>query len=213
VQSNKICHSERSEESNALDSSSPFGLLRMTYFASFLLVMMLLGCSPISVSDEQKKQVVAADPSFEKVLQEKSEYDSVMASLRVKFLSEKNTYEAKVSALRREFEAKRTQFYAQTRDIKLQLEPQREKIKSDLAIVTEELKNKLKNQKAIKDMLNQAKSIIEGKLSSGLSEKDRLEWHDRFNVLTEEYSKVSQETDSLREKINILKLKHRSLIQ
>lgn len=178
-----------------------------------LLAMTLFGCSPISVSEDQRKQIISSDPAFEKVLLSKSQYDAVLADLRGKFLSDKNNYESKVSMLRKEFEARKAQFYSQAQQIKSQLKPEREKIKSELEILIVDYKNKLKNQKAIKGMLNQSKAIASGKLGANLSDKDKDEWLKRLDSLTEEYSEITQEVTSLRDKINILKLKQRSLIQ
>jgi len=175
--------------------------------------MTLFGCSPISVSEEQKKQIIAVDPSFEKTLLLKSQYDAQLLELRTRFLLDKNNYESKVAMLRKDFETKRAQFYTDSANIKSQLYPQRDKIKSELLMFTVDYKNKLKAQNAIKDMLSQAKAITSGKLGTNLSEKDKEEWSKRFDSLTEEYAKITQEAVSLREKINILKLKHRSLIQ
>lgn len=177
------------------------------------IIIFASGCSPISVSDEQKKQIVAADPSFEKTLILKNQYDSQLSDIRTKFLIDKNSYESRVAALRKDFEVKRTQFYADAANIKSQLNPQRDKLKSELLILTEDYRNKSKAQKAIKDMLNQAKAITSGKLGTNLAEKDKAEWNKRLDSLTEEYSSITQEVVSLRDKLNILKLKHRSLIQ
>jgi len=181
--------------------------------SSALLAMTLFGCSPISVSEEQKKQIVAADSSFEKELLLKSQYDAQLSGLRARFLIEKNNYESRVAALRRDFEAKKAQFYSESASVKSQLNPQREKIKSKLLILTGDYKNKLKAQKAIKDILNQAKAITSGKLGTNLSEKDKQEWSQRLDSLAEEYANITQEVVSLKDKLNILKLKYRSLIQ
>ena len=112
-----------------------------------------------------------------------------------------------------EFEAKKAQFYSHASQIKSQLEPEREKIKSELAILIVDYKNKLRNQKAINDMLNQSKAIASGKLGANLSDKDKDEWLKRLDSLAEEYSEITQEVTSLKDRINILKLKQRSLIQ
>ena len=80
-------------------------------------------------------------------------------------------------------------------------------------ILTGDYKNKLKAQKAIKDILNQAKAITSGKLGTNLSEKDKQEWSQRLDSLAEEYANITQEVVSLKDKLNILKLKYRSLIQ
>lgn len=169
--------------------------------ASLLLAMTLFGCAPISVSDEQKKQIIAADPAFEKVLQAKSVYDAQLVILR-----------QKLAAARREFEAKRSQFYSQAQQIKAQLDPQREKIKTEVAILNEDYKNKVKSQRVIRGMLAQAKSIAEGKFNN-LSVKEKEEWSKRLDSLSEEYNKITQEVDSAKEKLYIFKLKQRSLIQ
>jgi len=165
------------------------------------------------VSDDQKKQIIAADPAFEKVLQAKTLYDAQIADLRQKFLSDKNAFESKIASLRREFEMKKAQFYSQERQVKAQLDPQREKIKIDVAILSEDYRNKLKSQKAIRSMLSEAKSITTGKFGSNLSAKEKDEWSKRLESMDEEYNKITQEVDSAKEKLNVLKLKQRSLIQ
>ena len=190
----------------------PFRYSFVIWILSFV-ILSISGCAPISVSDEQKKQIVAADPAFEKVLKAKSVYDAQTADLRQKFLSDKNMFEAKIAALRSEFEAKKAQFYKEQRQIKAQLDPEREKIRIDVDILSEDYRNKLKSQKAIMGMLSEAKSITEGKFGSNLSSKEKAEWAKRFESLNEEYSRITQEVDSAKEKLNILKLKQRSLIQ
>jgi ABC-type Fe3+/spermidine/putrescine transport system ATPase subunit len=171
------------------------------------------GCAPISVSDEQKKQIIAVDPSFEKVLQAKSVYDAQITDLRQKFLSDKNLFESKITALRNEFEMKKSQFYTQERQVKAQLDPQRERIKIDVSILSDDYRSKIKSQRAIRSMLLEAKSITEGKSGSNLSAKEKGEWSKRLESLNEEYKRITQEVDSAKEKLNILKLKQRSLIQ
>ena len=170
--------------------------------ACWLLLILLSGCSPISVSDEQRKEIISADPAFENVLKAKNNYDTQLAELR-----------QKLAAARREFELKRTQFYSQAQQIKALLDPQREKIKAELAVLYEDYRNKLKSQKAIKGMLAQAKSITEGKFGANLTGREKEEWSKRFGLLNEEYDKIAQEVKSAEEKIYILKLKQRSLIQ
>jgi hypothetical protein len=178
-----------------------------------ILAFAVSGCSPITVSEEQKKQIAAADSDFQNVLELKGRADSEIAQLRARFLSEKNIYESEVAVLRKDFQAKRAQFYSEVERLKAQLDPEREKIGADIAVLTEELKNKRKALQAIKGMLSQAKSIIEGKFSSQLSEQDKAQWAKRFESLSEEENKVSGEIASIKEKIYILKLKLRSLIQ
>lgn len=210
----KKISSLRGPETSGPKQSPRFkGVCFVALTSSVLLAMTLLGCSPISVSEEQKKQIVSSDPAFENVLAAKSQYDAALADLRGKFLLDKNNYESEAALLRKEFQAKRAQFYKEAQQVKAQLDPQREKIKSELAILTVDYKNKLKSARAIKDMLNQAKAITDGKLGTNLSEKDKDQWRKRFDSLAEEYSKVTQEVVYLKDKINILQLKYRSLIQ
>jgi len=176
-------------------------------------LVIVCGCSPISITEEQKKQLISADPVFEKTLEAKAEFDSQIAELRARFSGEKSIYESKAAMLRREFEARRAQFYSDVNQIKSYLSPQRKKIKVELDIVTEDYKNKLRNQKAVRDMLNQAKSIVDGKISATLSPKDKDEWRKRYDSLSQEYDTITREVSLLKEKLYILKLKQRSLIQ
>jgi peptidoglycan hydrolase CwlO-like protein len=177
------------------------------------LIGLISSCTPITVSEDQTRQILAADEDFKKVLEMKASLDAQLADLRSQFLSERNIYESKVASLRQEFEAKRTQFYSQTEQIKQQLNPQREKIRSQIAILEEELRNSLKGLRAVKGMLKQAKDIIEGKISQDFSPPDKQVWQKRFDSLTEEAAKASQEIAVIKEKLYILKLKLRSLIQ
>jgi hypothetical protein len=178
-----------------------------------IFLFAIAGCTPIAISEEQKRQIINSDADFQKILEIKNKADSEIADLRAKFLSEKNIYESNVAALRKDFETKRAQFYSDVEHIKVQLNPQREKISAEIAVLAEELKNKRKGLAAIKSMLNQAKAIIDGKFSSQLSDKDKSEWQKRFDSLIEEDSKVRQEIVLIKEKLYILKLKQRSLIQ
>lgn len=181
--------------------------------ASCYLLIAIFGCTPITISEEQKKHILAVDPDFEKTLELKSEFDNQLAGRRAQFLSEKNIYESKIAALRREFEAKKANFYSQAQQVKSQLEPQREKIRQEIAVVSEELRNKMKSLGATKNMLKQAKSLLEGKFSQGIPEEDKLEWQKRFDSLTEESKKINQEAALFKERLYVLKLKQRSLIQ
>jgi len=186
---------------------------RILLVACCLSLVIVCGCSPISITEEQKKQLISADPVFEKTLEAKAEFDSQIAELRARFSGEKSIYESKAAMLRREFEARRAQFYSDVNQIKSYLSPQRKKIKVEFDIVTEDYKNKLRNQKAVRDMLNQAKSIVDGKISATLSPKDKDEWRKRYDSLSQEYDTITREVSLLKEKLYILKLKQRSLIQ
>ncbi len=177
------------------------------------LVVAISGCAPIAVSEDQKKQILTADPDFQKILDMKSKLDNQLISLRAEFLSEKDIYESKITALRKEYESDRAKFYAQTQDVKSKLNPEREKIKLDIAVFEEQLKNKNKGLRVIEDMLGQSKAIIENKFNSGLSEKDKLDWHKRYDSLIAESTATKQEIAKLKEKLYILKLKQRSIIQ
>lgn len=182
-------------------------------FVSCYLLIAVFGCTPITITEEQERHILAVDPDFEKTLELKSESDNQLAELRAQFSCEKNIYESKMAALRREFEAKRAAFYSQTQRVKAQLEPQREKIRQEIAAVSEELRNKMKSLGTTKNMLKQAKSLLDGKFSQGIPEKDKLEWQKRFDSLTEESKNINQEAALLKERLYVLKLKQRSLIQ
>ena len=171
------------------------------------------GCTPITVSEEQKREILASDEGFKKALELKGDLDAQLRDLRSQFLSQRNIYESKAAALRQEFQAKKAQFYSQTEQIKQKLNPEREKIKTQIAVVAEELRNRLKGLQAVKGMLKQAKDIVEGKISRDFSQEEREEWRKRFDFLTEESVKASKEIAVIKEKLYILKLKLRSLIQ
>ena len=178
-----------------------------------VLLVLISGCTPITVSEEQKNQILASDEGFKNVLEMKDDLDAQLKDLRSQFLSQRNIYESKVLTLRQEFGAKKAQFYSQTDQIKQKLNPQREKISAQIAALEEELRNRLKGLKAVKGMLKQAKDIVEGKISQDFSQEDKEEWRKRFDFLTEESVKASKEISGLKEKLYILKLKMRSLIQ
>lgn len=182
-------------------------------FVIAVLAFFISGCTPITVSEEQKKQILAVDPDFKKSLELKDALDVQLADLRSGFLSEKNIYESKAAALRREFEAKRAQFYVAVQQIKSQLDPQRGKLNTQIAILGEELKDRLKSQRAIQSMLKQAKAVIEGKFSRSISEEDKIEWQKRFESMSKESESIAQEIALIKEKLHTLKLKYRSLIQ
>jgi len=180
---------------------------------SCLLLIVVSGCTPIAISENQKKQLLSYDPDFQKVLDVKSKLDVQLANLRAEFLSEKNIYESKVAALRNEFETRRAKFYTATQQIKSQLNSEREKIKLAITEMSEQLKDKNKNLKAVKDMFRQSKAIVEGKFGSNLEEKDKLEWQKRYESLSEESAVLAKEIADIKEKLYTLKLKQRSLIQ
>jgi len=178
-----------------------------------LLFITVSGCSPITISEDQRKQLLSYDPDFQKILDVKNKLDVQLADLRAEFLSEKNIYESKAAALRNEFETKRTRFYTITQQIKSQLNLEREKIKLAITNMSEQLKDKNKNIKAVQDMFRQSKSIMEGKFGGNLQEKDKLEWQKRYESLSEESAVLAKEISDIKEKLYILKLKQRSLIQ
>ena len=177
----------------------------------FILMIVLSGCGPLSINDQQKKKILAVDPDFQKVLDIKNTIDLQMQNFKTQFLSEKNIYELKLRALRGEFQTKRANFNSQTQEIKRQLGPYRQKIDREITLITKEFNNKRKSCQTIQNMLNQAKSIMEGKNNYTLLEEDKIQWQQRLNSLAQEFKAVNQEIALIKERLYILKLKQRLL--
>ncbi len=173
----------------------------------------LAGCNQLIDKKKAAEQVLAIDPTFEKILQNKKDIDEEITQLRDQIRKQRQIYESKVAVIREEFNSQRASSTSEIERLKRQLDPYRQQTDSQINSVKLQLKQKLRAHKNINSMSKQATKLLEGKKAVELSSTERKEWERRLYNLSTQKKDLNQEILQLKDRLRTLQLKKRLLAQ
>lgn len=163
-----------------------------------------IGCAPRRGIEDLKKQVVEIDPSFEGVLDKKSELDSQIEVLRNELRDKRCEINSRIMELEEELRAARRQAYGSINELSSQLDPQRQMIKLRIGELMTALRTKEGLRGTLKNSFRDTKRLIENKKLE-LSQSEEEKWRANLEDLNRQLSSLEEEIAVLRRQARLYK--------
>jgi len=168
-------------------------------------VLLLVGCAVDN--EEATKKILANDSSFQKWIDEKKSIQKKLDSTAAVYNEKKRKVETQIVVLKSKKSSMKAEHLESVAKIAKQLEPERRKLKQELVDTHNQLKLKESESDNIKKDIAEVSDLIEKQNRLELTREEMQVWNKRRSVLIKRKEKVDKERASLREEIEIMKLK------
>lgn len=188
---------------------------KMRYIIVVMIAgLMFAGCQypfEFRTQEEIKDEVLGKDSSFASLLDRKTKIDEKVKGLRQELIIKKSEINSKVLVLKQELDTFRQQIDSRIKELDAQLIPYREDLKQRINELVIELKLKESSVSAAKKTVLKFERIVEQGSSSEDLAKETPKWQDKIASLKSQIKELETEISSVREKINLNRLKLRLL--
>ena len=168
-------------------------------------VLLLAGCA---VDDEEAtKKILANDSSFQKWIDAKKSIQKKLDSVAAVYNEKKRKVETQIGVLKSKKSSMKAEYLESVAKIAKQLEPERRKLKQELVDTHNQLKLKEAESDNTNKDISEVSALIEKQNRLELTREEMQVWNKRRSALIRRKEKVDKERASLREEIEIIKLK------
>jgi len=168
-------------------------------------VLLLVGCAVDN--EEATKKILANDSSFQKWIDEKKSIQKKLDSTAAVYNEKKRKVETQIVVLKSKKSSMKAEHLESVAKIAKQLEPERRKLKQELVDTHNQLKLKESESDNIKKDIAEVSDLIEKQNRLELTREEMQVWNKRRSALIKRKEKIDKERASLREEIEIMKLK------
>ena len=168
-------------------------------------VLLLVGCAVDN--EEATKKILANDSSFQKWIDEKKSIQKKLDSTAAVYNEKKRKVETQIVVLKSKKSSMKAEHLESVAKIAKQLEPERRKLKQELVDTHNQLKLKESESDNIKKDIAEVSDLIEKQNRLELTREEMQVWNKRRSALIKRKEKIDKERASLREEIEIIKLK------
>ena len=165
----------------------------------------VLGCGKPLSTEAMRRQVLAADPGFDKPLEKRDQLADRINVLRQELALKQAQVDGKIAQLRKELRETKTQALQKIEETRQGLSPERERVELALAMAGEELKAKRAQRASVGSQIAQLKKAAQG--ASGLGEQERVRQEAKVAEMLKDAKRLDDEMTSLKEHVRLLKIK------
>ena len=174
-----------------------------------LLIVLLMaagtGCGSAN-REALTKEVLQADPAFQKVLDRHREALNRIQTLDRELALKRATIEQSIAKLRQELLAAAASVKSKTAELKKRIEPERERLALALSMAGEELRAKRAQRASLGRSISRLKKAVKD-VNSGLSPEERSRHEAQTNEMARDASRLDQELAALQQHMRLLKTK------
>ena len=163
------------------------------------------GCAPIN-REELTKQVLAADPSFEDVLDRHRELANRIVTYQRELALKRSTVEQQIDQLRKELAADNATVRSKIEETKKRIEPDRTPLELSLSVAGEQLRTKRIERASLGRSIAQVRRTLK-RQDASLTELEGANQQLQLDQLLRDAARVDQELATLHEHVRLLKTK------
>jgi predicted nucleic acid-binding Zn-ribbon protein len=175
-----------------------------------LLIVFLIaagaGCAPAANRDTLTKEVLQADPAFQKVLDRYRDVVNRVQTLDRELALKRATIEQNIAKLRQELLATAASVKSKTAELKKRIEPELERLALALSMAWEELRAKQAQRASLGRSISRLKKTVKD-AGSGLSPAERSRHEAQMEEMARDASRLDQEMAALKQHMRLLKTK------
>jgi len=188
--------------------------MRWALIIAIIVPLAATGCQypfEFRTQEEIRDEVLDRDPLFASLLDKKSGIDEKIKGLREEISIKKGEINSKVLVLKQELNVFRQQTDSRIKELDAQLSPYREELKQKIQELVIELKLKESSASAANKMALKLEKIVEQGSTSESLAKEAPKWQNKITSLRSQIQELETELASIRQKINLIRLKLRLL--
>lgn len=182
-------------------------------FTLFIAVLFLSLFSQGCTQDRAvvDKKIIAHDPSFAKVLEERNVLEKKLFAQKTIFLKEKAQIDNTINSLRQEKLELKGEYSEQVERVRQQLDSTRLILRESLARFRQVYRVKKQEISDINDDIKEVNGLVSKKDKLSLTQEEMQTWNTRFSSLIERREKAFTEKNNIEKEIEITKLKMEAL--
>ena len=173
--------------------------------ALILSLVWAAGCAPIN-RDELTKQVLAADPSFEEVLDRHRELANRIVTYQRELALKRSTVEQQIDQLRKELAADNATVRSKIEETKKRIDPDRTPLELALSVAGEQLRAKRIERASLGRSIAQVRRALK-RQDASLTAEERAHQQSQLDELIRDAARLDQELAALHEHVRLLKTK------
>jgi chromosome segregation ATPase len=166
-----------------------------------------LGCDLFFDRQQARKTVLAEDPSFASILQERDKIKSRMDKAEEALKEKKKELNSAIKELKEAFSKENKKISLEIKNLENNLNKYRDEIKLDLKKLTQELKAKKKILKNTESTIKEANKLLTEDAHAQLTSQKETGWDDKLKQLSRQRDDIVEQIDQLNEEIRVEKLK------